>query len=103
MIFDSWEGKYRQHWPHHYRDILDKLKSVLGMVVVSDTHNLDFSEPNPTMVLQRSFCTPPKYQIIVQGSKPGEKLCEYVYPEEELEKAVLHFSELIGGWGDKPY
>jgi hypothetical protein len=95
----DWENKFRKHWPHHYRDVLDKVTSPLGMVVVNDTQT-DFYPgcSRPLVRLERSFKQPIVYTIIVQDPGDGKILDEKRFPEADLVNAIRFFVEIIGGW-----
>ncbi len=94
-MLDDRENDFRQHWPHHYRDILDKINSSLGSVAVNDLANSEYS----MAILQKSFKAPITYKIILH--KGSQVFSEQSFAEEELEKAVENFIEIIGGWEKK--
>jgi hypothetical protein len=100
-MFAVWENKFRKHWPHHYRDVVDKVNSPLGLVVVNDTENNNYPCDRPIVRLERSFKLPTTYKIVVQDPLTSKVLEEKKYLENELEKAVINFVEIIGGWEDQ--
>lgn len=98
-MLPDWENKYRKHWPHHYRDVLDKVTSPLGMVVVNDTDTKLFSPcDRPIVRLERSFKTPVVYKIVVQDPLTSKVLQENKFEENQLADSVKTFVEIIGGW-----
>lgn len=99
MLAD-WENKYRKHWPHHYRDVLDKINSPLGTVVVGDMHNSSF-EGQPVALLEKSFKQPTSYKITVKNSKDGNVFHQKTFAENELSESIEHFIEIIGGWEEQ--
>jgi hypothetical protein len=102
-MLSDWENKYRQHWPHHYRDVLDKINSALGMVVVSDTENHNYSCDRPVVRLERSFKLPTTYKMVIQDPLTSRVLEEHKFNENQLEESIEAFVETIGGWGQQPY
>lgn len=102
-MLTEWEKKYRKHWPHHYRDVLEKVQGPLGMVVVSDTENDNYDCDRPVVRLERSFKQPVAYKVVVQDPLTSRILEERKFSEEQLEDSVLFFVETIGAWGDQPY
>jgi len=95
----DWENKYRKHWPHHYRDVMDKIISPLGMVVVNDTEtNRYLPCERPMVRFERSFKQPTTYRIIVQNPLDGNTLEDKQFMEDQLDDAVRFFVEIIGGW-----
>lgn len=97
----AWENKFRAHWPHHYRDVLDKINSPLGMVVVNDTINSSFGCERPIVRLERSFKLPTIYKIVVQDPITSKVLQETKYEENQLAKSIEDFVTIIGGWEEK--
>ncbi|MDX1920570.1 MAG: hypothetical protein SFU25_07560 [Candidatus Caenarcaniphilales bacterium] len=97
----NWENKFRAHWPHHYRDVLDKINSPLGMVVVNDTINDSFGCERPIVRLERSFKLPTIYKIIVQDPTTSKILLEKKYQDSQLAESIEEFVNIIGGWEDK--
>jgi hypothetical protein len=100
-MLSKWENKYREHWPHHYRDVLDKLNSALGMVVVSDTQNPELPGQKPVATLEKSFKEPHQYTIKIQDGVTQENLLKKTFATDEIEKSVEEFVALIGGWQER--
>ncbi len=100
-MLSDWENKFREHWPHHYRDVLDKVQSPLGMVVVSDTVNSSYACERPMVTLERSFRKPTTYKIVIRNPLNNSVFEEKAYLEEQVESAVEDFVKIIGGWTEK--
>jgi len=98
MLAD-WENKRRSHWPHHYRDILDKLNSPLGLVAVNDAKtNIYLPYTKLLIQLEKSFREPIIYKVIVKDSETSKILDKKEFADNELEKALRLFIDLIGDW-----
>ena len=103
-MLPEWENKYRAHWPHHYRDVLDKVNSPLGMVAVNDVQNLELFGPDcgkPLVTLEKSFKQPTIFKVVIRDSSTGKLVKENHYPESELKDCLINFLEQIGGWEEK--
>lgn len=97
-MLSEWENKFRQHWPHHYRDILDKINSPMGMVVVSDLQNEKYKQGEALAILQKSSKSPINYKIILQNPATNKAFEEQIFNESELDQAIESFLQIIGGW-----
>ncbi|MDJ0626198.1 MAG: hypothetical protein QNJ31_07530 [Candidatus Caenarcaniphilales bacterium] len=100
-MLSDWENKFRQHWPHHYRDVLDKLESPLGIAVVNDTEKSFKNCDRPIVRIEKSFKEPTKYKVIIQDPLNSETLEEKLFDSNELDKSIEYFVEAIGGWEEK--
>jgi hypothetical protein len=98
-MLPDWENKRRQHWPHHYRDILDKLDSPLGLVAVSDAKTNAYLPHDKLLIkLEKSFKEPIVYKVIVQDFQTSETLDKKEFMADELTQALRLFIDLIGDW-----
>jgi|GEM_PF-4276864 len=102
-MLNDWESKYRKHWPHHYRDILDKLQGPLPVVAVEDLAEHEFTGKTPLAILEKTLNPSDTYKITVQDKINKEILLTEDFPEEKVDEAIKRFLLIIGGWGDQPY
>jgi hypothetical protein len=100
-MLSNWENKFRDHWPHHYRDVLDKVNSPLGLVVVSDTEAGILGCEKPVVTLEKSFRAPHIFKIKVQDPISNKFLSEKQYEEASLDQAIEDFITMIGSWKQK--
>ena len=103
-MLSAWEKQYRSHWPHHYRDILDKLESSLPFVLVTDTLTdlyLAQNCPKPMVRLEKTFKKPFQFKIIVENPLDRMELDRFIFGEGEQMEAILKFIQIIGGWEEQ--
>ncbi len=101
-VFAAWEERFRDHWPHHYRDVLDKMQGDLPFVAVSDSQVTLHGQQNPLVTLEKTFRAPLCYRMRVQDPAGRVTLEERVYELGDLESCVVEFVSVLGGWLDKP-